>query len=113
MGFFTDAKFDSVYDMVDAINEVVERNVRDNFEMVNANKLGLDIRAGYQLFVNEDAIVVTKSSDRSLQYYGGFEYVDKDYRHEMGDFVFYMADDDRVREHIETFYCEEHEEIDE
>ena len=113
MGYFTDEKFDSVYDMAEAIGEVVERNVRDNFELVSAEKLGLDRRAGYQLFVNEDAIVVTKHSDRSLQYYGGFEYVDKEYRVEMGDFVFYMADDDRVREHIEHFYCEDHEAVEE
>ncbi len=113
MGYFTDELFDSAYDMIDAISQVVERNVRENFEMVSADKLGLDIRAGYKLFVNEDAIVVTKTSDRSLQYYGGFEYVDESCRQELGDFVFYMADDDRVREHIEHFYTEQHEPVDE
>ena len=113
MGFFTDTKFDSVYDMTEAIVEVVERNVRDNFEMVSADRLGLDIRAGYKLFVNEDAIAVAKHNDRTLQYYGGFEYVDSEYRVEMGDFVFYMCDDERVREHIEQFYCEQLEGSDE
>jgi hypothetical protein len=33
--------------------------------------------------------------------------VDAECRVEMGDFVFYMCDDERVREHIETFYCEQ------
>jgi hypothetical protein len=113
MGFFTDTKFDSVYDMTEAIVEVVERNVRDNFEMVSADKLGLDIRAGYKMFVNEDAIAVAKHNDRTLQYYGGFEYVDSEYRVEMGDFVFYMCDDERVRGHIEQFYCEQLEGSDE
>ena len=113
MGFFTDTKFDSVYDMTEAIVEVVERNVRDNFEMVSADRLGLDIRAGYKLFVNEDAIAVAKHNDRTLQYYGGFEYVDSEYRVEMGDFVFYMCDDERVREHIETYYSETKEAVEE
>jgi hypothetical protein len=113
MGFFTDTKFDSVYDMSEAIVEVVERNVRNNFEMVNADRLGLDIRAGYKLFVNEDAIAVAKHNDRTLQYYGGFEYVDAECRVEMGDFVFYMCDDERVRGHIEQFYCEQFEGSDE
>lgn len=113
MGFFTDTQFDSVYDMAEAIAEVVERNVRDNFEMVSADRLGLDIRAGYKLFVNEDAIAVAKHNDRTLQYYGGFEYVDAEYRVEMGDFVFYMCDDERVREHIEAYYCEQLEGSDE
>ena len=113
MGFFTDTKFDSVYDMTEAIVEVVERNVRDNFEMVSADRLGLDIRAGYKLFVNEDAIAVAKHNDRTLQYYGGFEYVDSECRVEMGDFVFYMCDDERVREHIETYYSETKEAVEE
>lgn len=113
MGFFTDTQFDNVYDMAEAINEVVERNVRENFEIVSADKLGLDIRAGYKLFVNEDAIVVASHNDRSLQYYGGFEYVAEECRVTMGDFVFYMADEDRVREHIETYYSETKEAVEE
>ena len=40
---------------------------------------------------------------RTLDYYGGFEYVHKYYRREVGDYVFYLAEDDRVRGHIERF----------
>lgn len=71
---------------------------------VQAKELGLDARAfwGYA-YVDETAIVVIKDQDRTLQYYGGFEYVDKAYRREVGDYVFYLAEDDRVREHIERF----------
>jgi hypothetical protein len=99
MGFFTDTKFDSVYDMTEAIVEVVERNVRDNFEMVNADRLGLDIRAGYKLFVNEDAIAVAKHNDRTLQYYGGFEYIKEgEGRTTIGDYTFFTSDNERVND---------------
>jgi hypothetical protein len=66
--------------------------------------LRLDPRAGYKLWVDEDTIAVSKSSDGSLQYYGGFEYVDKAYRREVGDYVFYLGDDNRVREHLDYYY---------
>ena len=52
MGFFTDTDFDSSLDMIDAVNEVVERNIRNNFEQVSTDTLGLDIRCG-RVFVDK------------------------------------------------------------
>ena len=98
--------YHSVYDLIDDLQTKTHRFVNDHMDLVPASDLGLDIRCG-RLFVNEDGIAVSKDSDRTLQYYGGFEYVDKDYRHELGEFVFYSVDDDRVREHVATFFNEE------
>ena len=70
---------------------------------VKARQLGLDSRAGYQLYIGEDVIAVDRDQDRSLQYYGGFEYVDKNYRTEVGDFVFYSANDSRVYDVLEYY----------
>lgn len=60
--------------------------------------LGLDDRSAYGgLYVdvrNEEFIAVTKQGDRVLQYYGGFEYIDKEFRKEYGDYVFYLAEPD-------------------
>jgi hypothetical protein len=91
-----------IHTFIDDINDQARRIVKD-MAYVPANELGLDSRAVHRLFVNEDCIVVSKDDDRTLQYYGGFEYVDKNYRIEMCDYVIYLADDDRVREHIETY----------
>jgi hypothetical protein len=98
--------YHSVFDLIDDVETKTRRFVNDNMDLVPASDLGLDPRCG-RLFVNDEGIAVSKDSDRSLQYYGGFEYVDKDYRHELGEFVFYSVDDDRVREHVETFFNEE------
>jgi hypothetical protein len=70
---------------------------------VQAADLGLDPRAGYKLLVDDDRtyIAVHINEDRILQYYGGFEYVGKEYRLELGDLVFYSADNDRVAEHLD------------
>ncbi len=60
--------------------------------------LGLDDRSSYGgLYVdvrNEEFIAVTKQADRVLQYYGGFEYIDKEFRKEYGEYVFYLAEPD-------------------
>ena len=78
------------------------RNLVAGMTEVTAYNLGLDPSSfwGYA-YVDETAIVVIKEQTRSLDYYGGFEYVDKDYRREVGDYVFYLAEDDRVRGCIE------------
>jgi hypothetical protein len=98
-------------DILSYIDEVSDnmRRILNDMEYTQPENLGLDRRAGYRLFVSEDCIVVDKANDRSLQYYGGFEYVDQDYRVEMGDYVIYLADDERVLGHIDTFYQRDEE----
>lgn len=98
--------FSNVGDMIDEINETVSRFIRENMESCKATDLGLDRRAGYVLFVNEDCIAI-EGDGHMLDYYGGFEYVDKEYVRVMGDWKFYFAEDQRVRDHIETYFEKE------
>jgi hypothetical protein len=95
-----------IYSIIEDANDSM-RQLVGQMDYAPADELGLDRRAAYRLWVSEDCIIVTKNEDRSLQYYGGFEYVDAEYRMEMGDYVIYLRDDDRVLEHIEHFYAEE------
>lgn len=78
------------------IDEYVERN----FQRVNAKDCGLDPRAAYELYVNLDAIVCDRNAIGRLDHFGGFEYVDKDCRKEIGDYVFFSNADERVYEAI-------------
>jgi hypothetical protein len=91
----------NLFELIDNVTELTDSFV-GIMGKVPAVKLGLDNRCG-SLFIDPDCIAVYKANDRSLQYYGGFEYVDTQYRHEMGDFVFYSAEDDRVRGHLEQY----------
>ena len=100
MGFFTDTKFDSPLDMLDAINEVVERNIHECFERTNGNDVGLDMRVG-TLYINTQDRVIASNNQRSLEYYGGFEYIDKDMVQTVGDWTFYQGD--RVDDCIDTY----------
>ena len=100
---------DFINDITHQVSEYVYK-----FKEVTPEDLGLDRRSGYRLYLHPggDCIVVPKRDDRNLQYYGGFEYVDKDCRTEVGDFVFYFSEDERVQEHLNCYF-DEHEEEEE
>lgn len=100
MGFFTDADFDSTLDMIDAVNEVVERNIRTKFTQVPASDLGLDNRCGRLLVdIVDEVIAVPNHNIRTLDYYGGFEYIKEgDGRITVGDYTFFTSDNERVND---------------
>ena len=92
----------NLFSLIDDVTELTDNYV-GTMKMVPANQLGLDDRCG-KLFVSPDCIGVYKSNDRAVQYYGGFEYVDKEFRHEFGDYVFYSYEDGRIQEHLDTYF---------
>jgi|TARA_R110000823_G_scaffold199615_1_gene330678 hypothetical protein len=92
------------------LHEAIEDISNITNELINtmtesrAQDLGLDPRSCYgTIYVSDEGLAVEKHNDRGLQYYGGFEYVDADDRYELGEYVFYTADSDRVRDCIECF----------
>ena len=79
-----------------------------NTTTVRPPAVGLDVRAGYKLHIGEDFIACGVPDDRALQYYGGFEYVDKEFRQELGGYVFYSNESARVADHL--IYYQDHKE---
>jgi hypothetical protein len=96
---------DMLYDVVEAAEAKVQEWLEQNAEQVRASKLGLDERCG-MLWVCDEAVVCKEYGRSRLEYYGGFEYVDKEQVKAVGRYVIYEAgyeDDDRVRECIERW----------
>jgi hypothetical protein len=79
------------------------RNTVAALPEVRAEDLGLDRRAAYTIWVDDDALIVSKNEDRTLQYFGGFEYVDSRSRIEVGDYVIYTDDDSRVYDCLDYY----------
>lgn len=96
-------EFYNIWEMVDEMNEIATATVRETMEACRAEDLGLDPRAGYHLFVNRDCVAM-RGRTASLDYYGGFEYVDSEYVQVVGDWKFYFCDDERVQDHIDAYY---------
>jgi hypothetical protein len=90
-------------EVVDEVNYGIERFVA-GMERVSADKLGLDIRAG-RVYIDRDERVIVSDNPRSLEYYGGFEYIDKECKTQIGDYTIYM-ECDRV---ADCFDCLEDE----
>jgi hypothetical protein len=89
---------ESLNDLNEVVADGAEDLVLQSEHVRDISVLGLDQRASYGgLWVdvrNEEFIAVKASDDRVLQYYGGFEYIDKEFRKEYGGYVFYLAEPD-------------------
>lgn len=96
----------SISNIVDDAMFAVEDALKD-LPRVRAEKIGLDGRAGY-VWVDVEGECIVAKNPRSLEYYGGFEYVDDDYKTPIGEYVIYSGDDDRVSSCLE--YYEYHHE---
>ena len=78
----------SILDVMDEITYGVERYVA-GMERVSADKLGLDIRCG-SVYIDRAERVIVSGNARSLDYYGGFEYIKEgEGRTTIGDYVIY------------------------
>ena len=96
-------------ELLSEMNSKVEGLIDEEFREVTPKEVGLDSRAGYRLFINEEYIAVSRGNRRSLDYYGGFEYVDEEHVTVLGDMVFYSSDDERVQGHLDEFFMQEEE----
>ena len=94
------------------LQEQIERIVDEYFEdseaqRVSAEAVGLDHRAGYVFISTEEGWIASRNT-RSLEYYGGFEYIGEEYRVTVGEITFYSSDHSRVADAIE-YYNDEHQ----
>ena len=81
-----------IHHTIEQAIEMIEDAVQE-LPKVSTAKIGLDVRAGY-VYVDLDdrCIIVDSGSVRSLDYYGGFEYVEDDNTTEIGQYKVYMEE---------------------
>jgi hypothetical protein len=92
------------FPIAELIEETEDRmsEIVGTLERVPTDKIGLDRRAGF-VWVSREGIVVDSNMLSTLEYYGGFEYVHRDYVHKLGGFTFYSRDDERVDEAVNYY----------
>ena len=84
----------NIYTLLTEVQVIMLTKMK-KMKKVRAEEVGLDERAG-TLRVDDDCVIVSLSDDGKLQYYGGFEYIDRECRTIMGDYVIYTKDGGRV-----------------
>ena len=98
----------------DLVSSYIEENMVRVPNYMSANRvadeaifarIGLDPRVGV-IYISKEAIAAPVKYRGLLEYYGGFEYVDRGDVVTIGDYVIYLSseEDSRVREHIERYY---------
>lgn len=85
-----------IYTLTQEVNKLVEDYIAENMEEVNPKDCGIDDRACYRMWKSADGVAIRKSDKGRFNYYGGGEYVNQDCVNELGDYVFYSAEDSRV-----------------
>lgn len=89
----------------DDLKRVCNGWIEHNTKPKKAKDIGIDPRAAYELLIGENFIACPLSSASTLDYYGGFEYHNKEFTQVMGDYKIYLTTygdgDDRVEDIID------------
>ena len=93
-----------MWELEEKVNELIEEFIENSAAVhVTADKVGLDHRSGY-VYISADLDYIAVSHDsRSIEYYGGFEYIDSEYITRLGHMTFYSGETRRVQECIEYY----------
>ena len=91
-----------LHDLDSSINATVQQFIDENCKVGDREQTGLDPRAFGKFWYCYEGIFIYEGGRRSLDYYGGFEYIDRDLVKQYGDYVFYSAEANRVQEVLEN-----------
>ena len=93
-----------MWELEEQVEELLEKYMKSAEAVrVSASKVGLDIRAGSVYVSVEENWIAVRGGTRTIDYYGGFEYIDPDERKTIGDYTFYEGDNDRVQDCLEYY----------
>jgi len=92
-----------MWELQEQIEQMVDQYFEDSSAIrVSAEAVGLDARAGYVFISTEEGWIASRNT-RSLDYYGGFEYISEEHKVTVGEITFYSNDHDRVADAIEYY----------
>ena len=92
-----------MWEIDEKINDLIEQIVGgQDVTTVNAEAVGLDYRSG-TVYVSVENDFIASASVRSIEYYGGFEYIDSEYTTSLGHIKFYSGETSRVRDAIDYY----------
>ena len=93
-----------MWELQEQIEQVVDQYFEDaGAQRVSAEAVGLDSRAGYVFISTEEGWIASRNT-RSLEYYGGFEYISEEHKVVVGEITFYSNDHSRVAEALEYYH---------
>lgn len=98
-----------INDLLYFIEVLARKFVERNCIEITHEQIGIDIRSYGKIWITSDNdYIVTRNLS---EYYSGFSYVDKNWKINFGDYMFYSNGDKRIEGHIDNYlsYVEEDE----
>ena len=94
-----------MYNLLNEIDQKLEIEFSSSdYTRAKPEAFGLDARSfGEAITDGYDYLIIKKADDRTLRYYGGFEYVADSARQEYGNYVIYESSHSRVYDALEAF----------
>lgn len=91
------------YRMNETFQDMMEEEGMEALTDEQMARWPLDPRARpYHMHANKHLLCVPDNHRRSLDYYGGFEYVGEDDRMQVGNWIVYSTNDERVAQVVEA-----------
>jgi hypothetical protein len=103
------------FELFEEIDNLVEEFIKDCVPLTSSDVHVIDAqRSFYSGWTDEDrtVLIIPAGARSTLDYYGGFEYVDKSCVREIGNYVFYEAKAGRVAEALGVAHDDDNEEED-
>lgn len=92
-----------MWEIDEKINDLIEQITGGpDVVTINAEAVGLDYRSG-TVYISVENDFIASASVRSIEYYGGFEYIDSEYTTSLGHIKFYSGETSRVRDAIDYY----------
>jgi hypothetical protein len=85
-----------------AVKQYIEESDVVEIGAKGLEELGLDFRCG-RILISVDEGFVAACNPRSIEYYGGWEYIDSEFKLDAGNYRFYDRDADRVDRVIQYY----------
>ena len=93
-----------MWELEKQVEELVNKYIEESEAVcVSARDIGLDYRCGMVYVSVADDFVAVSGSGSSINYYGGFEYINSDYITTIGGMIFYSGEHSRVQDAIEYY----------
>lgn len=93
-----------MWELEQQVEELINKYLKGSRAVcVGAHDVGLDHRCGMVYVSPEEDFIAVSGSPGSINYYGGFEYIDSDYITTIGHMTFYSGETSRVQDCIEHY----------
>ena len=95
-----------MYKLSETIQNAVQKYIEESdvveIGATGLQELGLDFRCG-RILISVDEGFVAAYNPRSIEYYGGWEYIDSEFKLDAGDYRFYDSEAGRVNSVITNY----------